>query len=424
MRAMKTANLAEQLEKRLPGESAGLVRAAGRLAEESGQSLYLVGGGVRDLLLDKANFDLDLVVEGDAIELARKLASTRPARITTHPRFGTAKLSWDEWSIDFATARSETYAAPGVLPTVKPGSIESDLFRRDFTINAMAICLNTHRYGELIDRYRGQADLRNGLIRVLHAKSFSDDATRIWRGLRYEQRLDFKLEEITEELIKREIPMLDTISGSRIRYELECVCRELRPEKILDRAAELGALGKLHPALAADDWLADKFKTARQTSAPGQPSFALYLSLMTYRLSREECEPLIAYLKLTKPVSQALRDSFAIKAKLKTLAYPEIKPSYVYRQLHGSSATAVLANVIATPSPIARQHLVLYLHKLRYVKPTLDGDDLRRMGFTPGPAIRETLERLRDGRLDKKLTTRQDEEVFVINQQGKPGQPD
>jgi len=395
------------------------VRAAGRLAEKGGQSLYLVGGGVRDLLLAKANFDLDLVVEGDAIELVRELAGTIPAKITTHPRFRTAKLSWDEWSIDFATARSETYAVPGALPTIKPGSIESDLFRRDFTINAMAICLNTHRYGELIDRHRGQADLRNGLIRVLHAKSFSDDATRIWRGLRYEQRLDFQLEEITQELIKREIPMLDTISGSRIRYELECVFREPQPENILARAAELGVLGKLHPGIAADVWLADRFKAARKISAPGLPSFALYLALLTYRLSHEECEPLTTCLKLAKPVSQTLRDSFAAKAKLKTLAYPEIKPSYVYRLLHGLSATAILANSIATPSPIARHHLELYLHKLRYVKSILGGDDLRRMEFVPGPGIRETLEQLRDGRLDKKLTTRQDEEAFVMNQRDK-----
>ena len=145
---------------------------------------------------------------------------------------------------------------------------------------------------------------------------------------------------------------------------------------------------------------------------------------MTYRLSREECEPLIAYLELAKPVTQTLRDSFAIKAKIKTLAYPEIKPSYVYRQLYGSAATAVLANVVATPSPIARQHLVLYLHKLRYVKPALDGDDLRRLGFTPGPAIRETLEQLRDGRLDRKLTTRQEEEDFVMKRRDKPARPD
>ena len=158
-------NLSSEIEKQLPPELVGFMQSAGVIAGYQGQRLYLVGGVVRDLLLGRTNFDLDLVVEGNAIDLAQELAQAHQRKVTTHPRFGTAKLQWNKWSIDLATARSETYTQPGALPTVEPGSLSSDLFRRDFTINAMAIYLIPGRYGELVDRYGGRGDLEHRLIR-------------------------------------------------------------------------------------------------------------------------------------------------------------------------------------------------------------------------------------------------------------------
>ncbi|MFC1966600.1 CCA tRNA nucleotidyltransferase, partial [Chloroflexota bacterium] len=238
-------NLSSKIEKQLPVELVKFMHAAGQVAASQEQGLYLVGGVVRDLLLGRTNLDLDMVVGGNAIELAQRLAGTTRGKLITHPRFNTAKLRWDTWSVDFATARSETYEKPGALPKVKPGSLASDLFRRDFTINAMAIELSHGRYGQLIDRHGGMDDLKHKLIRILHERSFIDDATRIWRGLRYEQRLDFQLEANTLKLLKRDLPMLDTISGDRIRHELELVLREEFPEKALRRATELGVLPRL-----------------------------------------------------------------------------------------------------------------------------------------------------------------------------------
>ncbi len=406
-------NLSSKIEKQLPTELVSFMQAAGKIAVNKGQSLYLVGGVVRDLLLGKPNLDLDLVVEGNAIELARQLAETRAGKITSYPQFNTAKMRWHKWSIDFATARSETYAQPGALPTVKPNSIESDLFRRDFTINAMAIRLNPDRYGELIDQYRGRTDLEYKLIRVLHEKSFTDDATRIWRGLRYEQRLNFQLESSTLELLKRDIPMLDTISGDRIRYELECIFQEEEPEKVLHRAQELNVLSRLHPKLQGNGWLAKKFRAVRQLTAPGLPSFSLYLSLLAYHLSGEESEHLISYLGLSKPVAQTVRDTTAIKNKLKTLAYPEISRSHISRLLHGYSPSAIMANSLASDSPLVHQHLEIYLNELRHVKPALNGDDLIKMGIAPGPRIKEILQQLHEARLDGKVTSKEDEEEMV-----------
>ena len=267
----KIINLSSKIEKQLPAELVSFMRTAGEVASSQGQSLYLVGGVVRDLLLGQPNFDLDLVVEGDAIDLAHQLAQAKQGKLITHPRFNTAKLQWDKWSVDIATARSETYAKPGALPRVKPSSLSNDISRRDFTINTMAVCLNPSRYGELIDLYGGMDDLKHKIIRILHEKSFTDDATRILRGLRYEQRLDFQLEPVTLQLLKRDIPMLDTISGDRIRHELELILKEEFPEKVLRRAEELGVLTKLHPALKGNGWLAEKFKQARQLSHPNLP---------------------------------------------------------------------------------------------------------------------------------------------------------
>jgi len=409
----KITNLADKIEKQLPAELVNFMQAAGKVAQSREQNLYLVGGVVRDLLLGKPNFDLDLVVEGDAINLAQQLVQINQGKITTHPRFKTAKLQWDEWSVDLATARSETYAKPGALPSVKPGSLTSDLFRRDFTINAMAIDLNPGRYGELIDLYKGKDDLEHKHIRVLHDKSFIDDATRIWRGLRYEQRLDFKLEKNTLKLLTRDIPMLDTISGDRIRYELECIFHEEYPEKALHRAEELAVLPKLHPALKCNGWLAEKFELARKVTSPDPPPFGLYLAILAYYLTSEETEHLISYLRLSKPIAQTLRDSISVKTKLKSLTDPHLMPSRVHSLLHGYSLTALTANSLASSHLVACHHIKVFLDKLRYVKPALTGNDLQRMGIAPGPRIKEILNQLYEAKLDGTAKSKQDEKKLV-----------
>ena len=412
----KTTNLSNQIERQLPVELVTLIQRAGKIATSQGQGLYLVGGVVRDLFLRQTNFDLDLVVEGNAIELAQHLAEINHGKITTHPHFNTAKLQWDKWSVDLVTARSETYAKPGALPTITPGSIHTDLSRRDFTINAMAIELNPSHYGELIDRYESRGDIKQKLIRTLHEKSFTDDATRIWRGLRYEQRLNFQLESTTLKLLKQAIPMLDTISGDRIRYELECILKEERPEKVLRRAEELRVLPKLSPTLKGREWLAEKFKRARQISSPNRPPLGLYLALLVYSLTNEENERLISFLRLPKSLAQTLRDTIDIKTKLPSLADPELSPSSIYRILHSYNPTAVTVNALACDSPTTHRRIHLFLDKLRYVKSALTGNDLKRMGIAPGPHIKEILQRLHEARLDGKVTSKKGEIKLVEGQ--------
>jgi tRNA nucleotidyltransferase (CCA-adding enzyme) len=219
---MGALNLADEIE-RLPTGLLESLRLSGCLAEEQGERLFLVGGAVRDLLMGRASFDLDLAVEEDAIKLAEVLAHQVSGRLVVHSRFGTARVQLAEFRLDFAATRSETYSCPGVLPKVRPDTLEADLIRRDFTINAMALDLSPARWGELVDRYGGWEDLGWRFIRILHPGSFVDDATRIMRAIRYEQRLGFSLEPATARLLRRDRKMLDGISGDRLRREIELI---------------------------------------------------------------------------------------------------------------------------------------------------------------------------------------------------------
>jgi tRNA nucleotidyltransferase (CCA-adding enzyme) len=407
-----TENLSEQLEKYLPPPVLALVKIAGQDASKLGQELYIVGGVVRDLFLGRANFDFDLVVEGDAIVLARKLAKESQAKLTIHSRFGTAKLLYLDFSIDLATARRETYSRPGALPTVEPGSLKDDLIRRDFSINAMALHLNSQQFGELVDLYNGRDDMEHRLIKILHPKSFIDDATRILRALRYEQRLGFKLEMETERLLRRDAAMFDAISGDRLRHELDLILKEDEPEHILRRAEELGVLGRLHPSLKGNDRLANTFARARQVDKRTTLS-NLYLCLLIYNLREKQVEEFISRFNFPKNIAEALKQTLQLKTQLHELANAGLKPSHIYRLLHGYSVTAIQANAVASESPVASRYLNLYLRKLRYVKPILNGDDLQRLGIASGPKIKEALAVLQKAKLDGEVKTRLDEERLV-----------
>jgi len=403
-------NLASKLKQHLPAELLSFLRIAGEEAGALGQRLYLVGGAVRDLMLGRPNLDFDLVVTGDAPHLARQLAKTHGERVTIHRQFGTAKFRRGNLTIDLVTARSETYAKPGALPTVQPGTIWDDLLRRDFSINAMAIDLSPASFGELVDSHSGRSDLERGLIRILHERSFIDDATRILRALRYEQRLTFVLEQDTERLLRQHKSMLDTISGDRIRRELELILKEDCPERILERAEKLGVLQELHPSLRGNGWLAEKFSEARQL-APPDPAF--YLSLLAYRLTDEENESLIARLNIAGELELIMRQVLQLKRDLPSLADPTLPPSSTYRLLKHYVPKAITTCALACDSPSTRSHLELYLSELRYVKTSLDGDDLKRMGVAPGPRLGKMLEALQEAKLDGSVSTREEEEALV-----------
>jgi tRNA nucleotidyltransferase (CCA-adding enzyme) len=261
----------------------------------------------------------------------------------------------------------------------------------------------------VIDLYRGREDIERGKIRVLHDYSFRDDATRIWRAVRYEQRLDFRIESHTLDLLKRDIAYLDTISGDRIRHELELCLEEEIPEKALMRANELGVLARICPSLETDEWIAKKCARARGMMQPYCPPEELYLAFLIYRLSHDDLEDLITYLKFSNSLAQTLRDTLNLKNQFPSLAIPGLTPSQIYHSLHRYLQNAIIANLVISDHPIIRQRIDQYLNQLRYVRATLTGDDLLQEGVAPGPQIKEVMELLREARLDGKVATKEEE---------------
>jgi tRNA nucleotidyltransferase (CCA-adding enzyme) len=405
-------NLARQIEQYLPQQLLALVKYINGQAVERGERVYLVGGVVRDMFLGYPNCDLDLVVEGAAVKLAQQVAETSQTKLLAHHRFGTAKLRYENFTLDLATARKETYARPGALPTVTPGTLKDDLIRRDFSINAMAISLGSNDYGDLSDPHQGKNDLEHRLIRILHPGSFSDDATRILRAVRYEQRLGFGIETQTAQLLKRDIPMLDTISGARIRHELELIFREKLPELAFKRLSEMGVLSRISLSLKGDGWIAEKFDRARLLKKPYQLP-TLYFCLLIYSFSENEIEQFLARLNTSTTLSQIMRDTLRLKISLPLLDRPAIKSSKIYYLLREYEPLAVQANAIATESPIVHQHLLLFLTKLRYVRTSLNGGDLKRLGIPVGPEIGQALHALHKAKLDGEVKTRAGEKKLA-----------
>jgi tRNA nucleotidyltransferase (CCA-adding enzyme) len=412
-RPIRNAEFVTRLERSLPRELLQLVQNAARTARELGYSTYLVGGFVRDLVIGEANLDIDIVVEGDAIKLVQQLAERFGGRVHAHSRFGTAKWIVDDDEklyLDFATARTEFYEYPTALPDVERSSIKLDLHRRDFTINALALCLDPERYGALLDPYGGEFDLQRGIIRVLHNLSFIEDPTRILRAVRFEQRFGFTIEARTAQLIDDARQMLEKISGERLRHELDLIFNEAEPERALARLQELGVLEKIQPAVHVDEWLSAKFKTLREAYTPTP---ILYLGVLAYRLRTSEVRSLTKRLKLAKGETEILVQVVTLRLLERQLNSANLAPSRVVELLERFDDAALAVFAIATDSGQAAMYVDRYRGEWRSVQAELTGNDLKRLGLVPGPSYKEILRSLRAQRLDGVISTREQEQDFV-----------
>lgn len=452
------AAIARKLRQTLTPAQHHLLRLIGREVDRLNYTVYVVGGFVRDLLLDGKtkrilSLDMDIVIEGDAIKFAEQVETLYGGRVVRHKRFRTAKwllddpdhpVRWDllfadmaeppvagaETSLpahlDFVTARTEFYTAPSVLPTVQSSSIKLDLHRRDFTINTLAVCLNPNRWGELLDTYGGLNDLEQGRVRVLHSLSFVDDPTRILRAVRYEQRFDFTIEPRTLELLMDALDLLEKVSPARIRHEMERILQEEEPEKTLCRLDELGVLARLHPDLNAGEWLAVQFARLRAArSAPdADPALVaerierLYFGLMTCGLSPEAIQEVVERFGLRGETRRLIESLGALEANLEALRAPDLRPSQAVRILDRSApaARALLRLVLQggdEGDKAALDALERYEEAWQYVQPALDGHDLQAMGIPRGPRYGVILSRLRAARLDGEIHTREEEAAMV-----------
>ncbi len=408
----KPANLLRRLRRGLAADVGEALEVVLRLAEEEGRTLYLVGGGVRDVVLRRGQVDIDVVGEGPVVSLAEKAALVLGGRWVEHRAFGTVTVEGGDFRLDLAMARAEKYARPGALPKVRPASIDEDLARRDFTINAMALALCGRERGQLLDPFDGMGDIAGGRLRVLHDRSFIDDATRILRAVRYETRFSFGIEEKTLALLKRDLAYLDTISGARVRHELLHLLAEDEPEKGFLRCQELGVLAAIHGALRFDDELAVAFRRARRAGrAAPQPE--VYLGLLGTRLSPADAEAVALRLALSKRQRQALEGAAALAQLLPWLSRADVRPSQVVERLEPFPLAAVEACALLTSRSAAREKLRHYLAEWCYVKASLDGRALERLGVARGPAMSDVLRLLKAARVDGEASSREEEVELV-----------
>lgn len=435
---------AARLEAALPAPRYRLLREIARVADQSGDALYIVGGFVRDLLLENPSHDFDLVVEGDAIDLANELSGRYGGRVSTHRRFGTAKWALNRQSqalrealavgetglqgleaipgtLDLVTARSEFYPHPTALPSIESGSIKLDLHRRDFTVNTLAIRLDGGYFGQLLDHWGGGRDLQDGLIRVLHSLSFVDDPTRMLRAVRLEQRLDFEIEERTLQLLVDATPLLNGVSGDRIRSELVLMLPEPRHAAMMERLQDLNLLQAIHEKL---DWGEARSKEWVHAEARELPIewhwdeqdafdrefkfFGLWLLDLTPDLAREAGE------RLAIPGSRLddIQAAIALRSEWDSDRFAQ--PSTVVNRFDQLPKRSLALLWLDPQTPEALSAAISrYMVEWRHVQPYADGHTLKERGLPPGPDYRRILNRLRQAWLDGELESEQEEQDLL-----------
>lgn len=412
----------EQIRDVLGDAATRLIQVIADRAQQQQLNMYLVGGVVRDLFLQRPNLDIDFVIEADAIAFAESLCDELGGSINSYRPFGTAKWRLDESvgavldldtdllpdTIDFATSRNEFYTHPTALPSVYSSSIKLDLHRRDFTINALAIQVSPQVY-RVLDFYGGLNDLHGKLIRVLHSLSFVDDPTRILRAIRFEFRLGFQIEERTAELIAQSHEMLRRITGERVRNELRLLLREPYPERALRAMDERGLLVAIHPYLHFPPEAAERFVLARgtQNGWPVEPERLRYLYWHVWmaHIPHDRIDDLGRRLLFSQDWITALTAS----AQLFQEPLPTDLPvSQIVRRLQTVPEIALLAVWILSDSS-HREQIRRYLDDWQYIQPTTTGRILRERGLPPGPAYKTILNRLRDARLDGEIASDDDE---------------
>ncbi len=412
------AEILERMQTELPGDVQTLLRTVSRTGAANHYNVFLVGGVVRDLLLGFCNLDLDVVVEGKGIDFARILSKELKARVRSHSKFGTAVVILPTGRrIDVATARTEFYEHPAALPTVEMSSVRQDLYRRDFTINAMAIALSGDRFGELLDYFGGVRDLDRRHVRILHNLSFVEDPTRIFRAVRFEGRYGFSMESQTEMLARRAVEMeiVGKLTNARVRDELIDIFLEPSPLPLraLGRLEDLGALHTLHPDLSVtagmrrrfellDEYLNQAWELTGGEVKTWLPGMAALLA----DLESREIEKWCNQMRLKRDDSVTIEQCHdSVPGIIGALSPPETAPSRVVSLLDPLNEEA-LAYLYALGGDRVRARVEAYVRHWKNITIDIGGEDLAAMGLRPSPAYGEILKRVRAGILDDEISGR------------------
>jgi len=417
------------MAERLPKDIMSLLKTIARVADRMDVSAYVVGGFVRDLLLRIDNFDMDIVIEGDGIKFSRTLGKELNAKVVSHQKFGTSVICMPNgFKVDVATARTEYYKHPAALPTVEMSSIKSDLFRRDFTFNSLALRLNGKDAFTLLDFFNGQRDLKDKVVRVLHNLSFIEDPSRAFRAVRFEQRLGFRIGRQTESFIKHAVKkkFIEKLSGARLYNELVLILKEHQPLNCLRRMKKLDLIQYIHPKVLKHkrdfdviERLQEVFSLSRivhlvQECEDGY----VYLLAMLFPLDGRELSRAGTRLHLSQKMRRRIRaDLEHCKSRLKTFKRKSVfQPSEVYNLLDELSPEAVLLLMGVSGSEKINKYILLYLTEYHdSAQLSLTGDDLIHMGIQPGPVFKTVFQTLREARVNGLIHSREEEVKLVQN---------
>ena len=419
-------NLRMLLKERLPADIEKLLMSIGETADSMGVNAYAVGGFVRDLLFGYKNYDIDIVIEGDGITFAENFASTAGARVKSHQKFGTAVIIFpDGFKIDIATARTEYYEYPTALPKVEVSSIKKDLYRRDFTINTLAIKLNRKDFGFLTDFFGGQKDIKEKTIRVLHNLSFIEDPTRIYRAIRFEQRFGLRIARHTQNLIRStvKIDLFHRLSGKRLFSEILLLLSEDDPAKSIVRLSEFDLLRFIHPSLQWDERSVIMFESINDAIAwyrllfldkkydAWKVYFFGFIDQLTYAETEDTCRRLEIRERLLEEILAVKRDTPDLIQKLYRLNDPT--PGMVYELLRNNSQEQLLYLMARIEKQDVKKHISMYLGHLQDVRLSITGKDIVSLGIKPGPVYTTVLNRTLSAKLDGVVKTRDEELEFV-----------
>ena len=418
------------MEERLPGHVYEFLKKAGEIGDEMGIQVYGVGGFVRDLILRRDTFDIDMVVEGDAVAFTERLAVLTNGVSRKHRKFKTANLTLPEgFQVDIASARLEYYDRPAALPTVTHSSLKLDLFRRDFTINTLAVHLNPGSFGQLIDFFGAQEDLREKRIRVLNNLSFVEDPTRILRAIRFEQRFGFRLGKHTLNLMKHAIKsgFLDLLSGKRIFNEFVLVFEEEDPVAVLKRMDALGVLQAIHPKLTVKDRTVNTLRAVGETLAwyhllfqrQKIDSWVIYLFALTDYAHPDVLDQVLNRFKIPQKSrnrwleerKEGMIRLGQLKRRLKSGKCP---PSCVHEKLSPLHLNTILFMLAKADNREVKREISAYVTTYSKVKIALRGNDLKNIGIPQGPVYQEIFKSLLKLRLDGKIKSKTEEISWVV----------
>ncbi len=407
-------NLLSKLDKNV----LAILEEIGHKADEQKIAAYVVGGFVRDILLKRRNVDIDVVVEGDALFLAKMYAQQHQASLTIHDRFGTAvvKLA-DEYRVDFAAARKEKYLHPGALPVVENGTIRDDLFRRDFSINAMAVRINRDSWAQLADEFGGLEDLKKRKIRILHEKSFIDDPTRILRAVRFEQRFRFTVEPKTKKLLvsalDHKLPL--QVKDERYFAEFKKILFEESPLPALKRLAQVKGLSFLLANGKVDlSFLGKVAKTVAAVKKKYLMGEVVDWWLVYFMALLKNCSQLsVKQIFIQFNLRRIDRDKILLQRKVpevvNIISRKTVTPAEVYTALKPLSYENQVFVRAVCPSPVAKNRIDAFWKKYDKIELSINGTDLKEMGIPEGEQIRIILNRILLKKVDGKIRTREQE---------------